>query len=118
MELVKVESYPLVEQGGDFLNATKIIQRPAHDGVQVLVEFPNKWGASVVQHKYSYGGKQGFWELAVLAGIDEDESGLSYDLDYSTPITSDVLGWLTPKEVTETLREISELPDRIPQIEG
>ena len=33
-----------------------------HDGVQHVYEFPNGYGASVIKHDYSYGGKSGLWE--------------------------------------------------------
>ena len=58
-------------------------------------------GASVIRHEHSYGGKLGLWELAVL-----DADG---NIDYSTPITEDVLGRLTWKEVTTTLKQIQKL---------
>lgn len=71
-------------------------------GVQTLYQFPNGYGASVVSTPYTYGGEDGLWELAVL-----NRHGT---LDYSTPITSDVLGWLTPEEVEVKLIEIAALP--------
>ena len=49
------------------------------DGVVSRTFFENGYGASVVRHEYSYGGKSGLYELAVL-----DSSG---DLTYDTPIT-------------------------------
>ena len=68
-------------------------------GTQHIYTFENsRYGASVIQTKFSYGGKQGYWELAVL----HDD-----DLCYSTPVTGDVLGWLTEEEVQQTLRFIN-----------
>ena len=76
-----------------------------NNGVGLLVEFENGYGASIVCHDGSYGGpfeigKSNLYELAVL-----------YDghLCYDTPITSDVLGWQTIEEVNETLNKIKEL---------
>ena len=76
-----------------------------NNGVGLLVEFENGYGASIVCHDRSYGGpfeigKSNLYELAVL-----------YDghLCYDTPITSDVLGWQTIEEVNETLKKIEEL---------
>ena len=37
-------------------------------GVQHVYSFSNGYGASVVKHDFSYGGKQGLWEL--LEGED------------------------------------------------
>lgn len=78
---------------------------PGVGGTQRRYQFENGWAASVVRHSYSYGGAAGFWELAVLEGIDGP-------LNYSTPITKDVIGWLTDEEVDEILSEIEALPSR------
>jgi hypothetical protein len=67
--------------------------------------FRNGYGASVIRNQYSYGGPEGFFELAVLR-FEGDESSLCYD----TPITDDVKGWLTPRKVTNLLRRIEALP--------
>jgi len=77
-------------------------ERPVYDGVQVLFKFANGRGASVIRHRYSYGGEFGLWELAVL----NRDGGL----DYSTPITDDVLGRLNESEVRSALASIRALP--------
>ena len=69
--------------------------------MQHLYRFSNGYGASVIQNCYSYGHEHGLYELAVLK-----DGRLCYD----TPITSDVIGYLTADEVTEHLRQIEELP--------
>jgi len=71
-----------------------------YDGIQKVYSFPNGYGASVVKHSYSYGGKDNKWELAVL------KDG---DLCYDTDITSDVLGYLNDPEVDSYLRQIEKL---------
>lgn len=76
-----------------------------HDGIQHLYFFKNGFGASVVSHRFSYGGDEGLWELAV---IRHNDSG-GYDLCYSTPITNDVEGWLTAEMVEEYLDRIERL---------
>ena len=70
-------------------------------GVVGRIVFENGYGASVVSHMMSYGGKLGLYELAVL-----DKEG---ELTYDTPITNDVVGHLTPEEVTNYLIKIQEL---------
>ena len=70
-------------------------------GVQRIYKFDNGYGASAVMHEYSYGGKNGLWELAVL-----DSNG---DLCYHTPVTQDVIGHLDDIKLQEVLKEISEL---------
>ncbi len=64
--------------------------------------FDNGYGVSVVKGPYSYGGKLGLYELAVLDG----DGYVCYD----TPITSDVIGFLKPEDVSKYMIEIQELP--------
>ena len=75
-----------------------------NDGIQYLAVYPNGYGASIVQHRYSYGYDQGLWELAVIKGTEEN-----WNICYDTHITSDVLGYLTEAEVEETLALIQAL---------
>lgn len=78
--------------------------RELNGGTQALYFFKNGCGASVVRHPFSYGGDEGLWELAVITGnID------SYQLNYTTPITNDVLGYLTERDVDEVLDKIENL---------
>ena len=72
-----------------------------HNGVGYVYQFENGYGASVVSHDASYGGKQGLYEIAVL-----DSTG---DLCYSTPITDDVIGYAGVQTVYETLDRIKSL---------
>lgn len=67
-----------------------------------IVKFPNGYGASIVCHAGSYGGKDGLFEVAVL---DEND-----DIVYDTPITCDVLGHLDFHEVDSVLFDIRNLP--------
>ena len=71
------------------------------NGVGYEYQFDNGYGASVVKHDGSYGGKQGLYEIAVL-----DSTG---DLCYSTPITDDVIGHATEDKVLDTLHRIKSL---------
>lgn len=73
--------------------------------MQKLYSYRNGYGASVVQNGMSYGGREGKFELAV---IKFDSTG-QWDLCYTTPITSDVIGWLTWEEVEALLRKIEAL---------
>jgi hypothetical protein len=74
---------------------------PCLGGIQYIYKAENGYGASIVQHQFSYGGEKGLWELAVL-----DHDG---DICYSTPITSDVVGHLTDEEVNKLLEQIDAL---------
>jgi len=71
-----------------------------HIGVHAVVELDNGYKASIVCHEYSYGGDRGLYELAVIR-----DNRIVYD----TPITNDVLGWLTPDDIVNTLNKINLL---------
>jgi len=75
---------------------------PTGGGEQHKYKFANGYGASVIRSAYSYGGDQGLWELAVL--------GPDGKLNYDTPVTEDVEGWLADADVDRLLKQISELP--------
>lgn len=64
--------------------------------------FANGRGVSVIKHGESYGSCSDLWELGVL-----DREG---QLDYSTPITDDVIGYLDDAEVIDYCKQVSELP--------
>ena len=70
-------------------------------GKKSRIQFDNGYGASVVSHNFSYGGKQGLYEIAIL----DNEGQICYD----TPITNDVIGHLTEEDVTEVLIKIQSL---------
>jgi hypothetical protein len=77
-------------------------EHPSHiGGVQARITFDNGYGASVVKTPYSYGGKDGLYELAVL--------GIDGHLTYDTPVTSDVIGYLRDIDVTEVMEKIQQL---------
>ena len=63
--------------------------------------FDNGYGASVITG--GYGDESAPYELAVL-----HRGRIVYD----TPITDDVIGWLTAAEVEELLDRIAALPPR------
>ena len=87
-------------------NFKTLPSRELNGGIQYWAWFSNGYGASIVQHKFSYGGDQGLWELAVMI-TREDFSG---EICYDTPITSDVIGRMDDAEVNETLEAIRRLP--------
>lgn len=69
-------------------------------GVQWRFKFPNGWGASVVRHDHSYGGREGLYELAV--------TGKAGEIGYTHPVSKGgVRGWLTVDEVGVLLKEIA-----------
>jgi len=72
------------------------LQEPLFGGIHIEFSFPNGYGASVVNHQFSYG-----LELAVL----NSDGHITYD----TTITNDVLGDLNPETLHEALMQIKKL---------
>jgi hypothetical protein len=74
---------------------------PMGMGEQCIVQFPNGYGASIARSQYTYGGKDGLYELAVF--------GKDGQITYNTSITNDVLGYLSKEDVEKTLFDIKNL---------
>lgn len=84
-------------------------------GLQRLYKFQNGYGASVVRFGWRFhdnvkryasntlNDRQ--WELAVIRWV----SPRRFELSYDTPITSDILGYLTKQDVEEVLEKIRKL---------
>lgn len=68
--------------------------------------FPNGYGASIVQYDSPFYSNPLGWELAVIRCYESGEWHLCYD----TPITDDVIPYLTGEEVCEILEKIICLP--------
>lgn len=85
---------------------------PPYDvnGRQAKMMFENGYGISVVRFRMyggffgSYTNNESEWEIAVLKGNEKN-----WDLDYSTPITENVCGYLLAEEVTKIMKQIQEL---------
>ena len=96
------------------------IVKESGEGMQKFWRYKNGYGASIVRFNIasmlpsfkdgklekigSYGVNEGLWELAVIKFIEN-----GYVLCYDTKITSDVVGYLTEKQVEEYLRKIKML---------
>lgn len=83
------------------LEFEQINDAPFMVGKKSRMHFDNGFGVSVVSHTYSYGGKRGLYEIAVL-----DKNG---ELTYDTPVTNDVIGNLSETGVTNIMKEVQEL---------
>lgn len=86
---------------------TDLVFDDCYDGVQAKPTFQNGYGASVIRHSSSRGSDRGLYEIAVL-----HNDRLTYD----TPVTDDVLGYLTEADVDRVLGEIEALPPRAEQL--
>lgn len=73
------------------------------DGIHATHVFPNGYGVSVVKAPFSFGGREGLYELAIT---------LNGSICYTTNITDDVLGHLTEADVTNLLYRVERLPKR------
>lgn len=69
-------------------------------GVRAVHTFPNGFGVSVINASFSYGGREGLYEVAIL---------FKGSLTYDTPLTDDVIGNLTTDEVGEYLVKVEAL---------
>jgi hypothetical protein len=72
--------------------------------------FDNHYGVSVVRGPYTYGGREGLYELAVIYMAPGDKYS---QLCYDTPITNDVIGHLEPEDITDIMKQVAELPARV-----
>jgi hypothetical protein len=82
-------------------NFKTLPNNPINGGIQYHFKADNGYGASIVKHRFSYGNEDDLWELAVT-----DKDG---NLCYDTPITDDVIGYLTEQDVNDTLDQIAAL---------
>lgn len=80
----------------------KVDSQLAYGGVIIKYLFINGYGASIAKHKQSRGYEKDKWELAILK---DDE------ITYDTPITDDILDWLSEEDVKEVLEQIIRLED-------
>ena len=89
-------------------------------GTWEMYLFENRYGASVIRAGHgtnsftsSYGADEGLFELAVMIcepGEDPHDYE-NYGIDYTTPITDDVIGWLTENAVEKLLEKVASLPN-------
>lgn len=70
-------------------------------------KFDNGFGASVIKHFGSYGFENDLFEIGILEWDGED-----HHLTYDTPISNDVIGYLTNEEVMNYLYQIKGLRRR------
>lgn len=69
-------------------------------GRQARMKFPNGYGVSVIIGRMFYSNGIDTYELAIFKGEN---------ICYDTPITNDVLGYLSKEEVTEIMKKVQEL---------
>lgn len=81
-----------------------IIIRSKRKGTQIVIFFPNNYGASIIKNPFSYGGDVGLFELAVIKGNKDN-----WEICYDTPIANDVIGYLNSEDINKYLEQIEKL---------
>lgn len=98
----------------DLLMSFTDLQFDGHEsiaGVCAEHTFPNGWGVSVIRGRYSYGGRSGLYELAVLAP--------GGDIHYNNPVAcGDVVGSLTPEELTDLMGVVAKFSANVAEVEA
>ena len=84
--------------------ATRTIELPGY--TKLAYYFDNGYGASVIRTPDSYGSSEDLWELAVLKKAADG----GWHVCYNTPLTNDVIGWLSEKDVDALLADIESWP--------
>lgn len=111
MERFKIEGLdefePYLANVWSYDPVTQIFGDPitAPIGGGMTYHFDNGYGVDVAWHPGTYGFNEGLYEIAI---ISKDEEGV-WSLDYDTPLTDDVLGYLDDKGVIETMKETQGL---------
>ena len=82
-----------------------------HDQQQVVLRFPNGYGASIIND--GYGRHSGLVEVAVVWFDGKNDWELA---DAPTGWGDTVLGWLDPKGLDDALRQVAALPDPTVQL--
>jgi hypothetical protein len=75
------------------------------NGIKTTLHFDNEYGISVVRHKYSYGSGLDLYEMAIM---NKDN-----DIVYDTPVTNDVLGYLTENDVSNYMIKVQRLEKKV-----
>jgi hypothetical protein len=81
------------------------------DGVQILLEFGEQYNLSIVSHEFSYGGKQGKYEIAVI----DAKACEQVNLPGITEEHDTVKGWLTTDDVDAIIKKMYFLTGTTPR---
>jgi len=89
----------------------KVFQQKNHLRYRAIYRGANNYGASVIKTPFSYGSKDGLFELGVIKFNSEDN--FDYQLIYNTDLTpnEDVIGYLSEKDIEKILKEIDSLTE-------
>lgn len=100
----EIELFKAAVRQVEQIEVTYYDHRQLFDGEQFEIRFDNGFGASVIRHSGSYGGREGLFELMVIS------APTGWDANYTTELmTVDPIGWLTETEVIDMLKDIAKL---------
>lgn len=78
----------------------KMMKTTSPNGVQAILRFGGKYDLSIVKNEFSYGNKQGLYEIAVFDDVNQVElPGITAEGDT-------VKGWLTEKDVDIIIKKL------------
>ena len=84
------------------LSDFKMMETVSPNGVQVVLKFGDKYDLSIVQNEFSYGNKQGLYEIAVFDAKACEQVNLpGITEEYDT-----IKGWLTEKDVDTIIKKM------------
>lgn len=86
----------------------EMMETRSPNGVQVLLSFGDKYDLSIVQNEFSYGNKQGLYEIAVFKDMDQVE------LPGITEPGDTVKGFLTEKDVDTIIKKLYTVTMEMP----
>lgn len=92
---------------GPELHKYQVDEGPRLGGIQYIYAFPNGYGVSLIKSEFSYGGQADLWEIAVIEINSVDT--LEWNLCYDTPVSDDVIGYLTDDEAREIMKQVFDL---------
>jgi len=105
--LIENANVPVKVSSKFFQYLFKIEERPFL-GVQLVFKFPNRYGASLIQGPFTYGGPEGLFEVGIIRFVAEDD----FELDYDVLFEEGVVGYLAPEECLDLFDEIYNLPEQ------
>ena len=92
------------------LSNFKMMPTRSPDGVQVVLQFGDKYDLSIVQNELSYGNKQGLYEIAVIDKTACEQVNLpGITEDYDT-----VKGWLTEVDIDNIIKKLYTITAKEP----
>lgn len=79
-------------------------------GIQAVLKFGDKYELSIVKSDFSYGGKNGYYEIAVFKGDDQVIlPGITEDYDT-------VKGWLSQNDVIGIVKKMHLITGADPEV--